>query len=164
MVFFCHFLSFFSKLHIENDTTSWAPPDMKHCKAVVSIPDLDNVTVTPGKCVCVLGNKPKLKKKKEKREIDGQDRAIKTKTMQVLSRHYRFSENAAEVVDMIEEMVDEKLLLSEELSAADLGTVVDKLVDVVNVGVVKPPVGENVVAILSKILLSSTDVTTVAGT
>lgn len=45
------FLSFFSKLHIENDTTSWAPPDMRYCDVVVSIPDLDNVTVTPGKWV-----------------------------------------------------------------------------------------------------------------
>lgn len=58
---------FFSKLHIENDTTSWAPPDMTYCKVVVSFPDLDNVTVTPGKWVCrsfsnVFGPKKKEKK------------------------------------------------------------------------------------------------------
>lgn len=45
------FSFFFSKLHIENDTTSWAPPDMTYCKVVMSFPDLDNVTVTPGKWV-----------------------------------------------------------------------------------------------------------------
>lgn len=65
---------------------------------------------------------------------------------------------------MIQELVDEKLLLNEELSAADLDTVVDKLVDVVAIGVMKPPVGENIVSIISKILLSGTDVTAVAGT
>lgn len=67
-------------------------------------------------------------------------------------------------MDMIQKLVDEQLLLNEELSAADLDTVVDKLVEVVNIDIVKPPVGENVVTILSKILLSGTDVTTVAGT
>lgn len=67
-------------------------------------------------------------------------------------------------MDMIQKLVDEQLLLNEELSASDLDTVVDKLVEVVNIGIVKPPVGENVVTILSKILLSGTDVTTVAGT
>lgn len=65
---------------------------------------------------------------------------------------------------MIQELVDEKLLLNEELSAADLDTVVDKLVDVVTIGVMKPPVGENIASIISKILLSGTDVTAVAGT
>lgn len=64
---------------------------------------------------------------------------------------------------MIQELVDEKLLLDGELSAADLDTVVDKLVDVVNISVIKPPVGENVATTISKILLSGTDVTTVAG-
>lgn len=50
-VFFLPFF-FFSKLHIENDETSWDPPDMTSCKVVVSFPDLDNVTVTPGQWVC----------------------------------------------------------------------------------------------------------------
>lgn len=65
---------------------------------------------------------------------------------------------------MIQELVDEKLLLNEALSAADLETVMDKLTDVVNTGIIKPPLGENIATIVSKILLSSTDVTTVAGT
>ncbi|XP_056898420.1 adhesion G-protein coupled receptor G6 isoform X3 [Takifugu flavidus] len=108
------------KLHIENDETSWAPPDMTACKVVVSFPDLDNVTVTP--------------------------------------------DNADEVVEMIQDLVDDKLELNEELSATDLDTVVEKLVEVVNIGVMTPPVGENIVTIVSDILLSSTDVAVVANT
>lgn len=64
---------------------------------------------------------------------------------------------------MIQQLVDEKLL-NENLSAEDLDMVVDKLVDVVKISVVKPPVGENIVTIVSKILLSSADVNTVAST
>lgn len=65
---------------------------------------------------------------------------------------------------MIQDLVDDKLEVNEELSATDLDTVVEKLVEVVNIGVMKPPVGENVVTIVSDILLSSTDVTVVADT
>ncbi|KAF3838601.1 hypothetical protein F7725_010369 [Dissostichus mawsoni] len=36
------------KLDIETDTTSWADPDMKNCKQLVTISDLDNITVTTG--------------------------------------------------------------------------------------------------------------------
>lgn len=65
---------------------------------------------------------------------------------------------------MIQDLLDEKLEVNEELSATDLDTVVEKLVEVVNIGVMKPPVGENVVTIVSDILLSSTDVAVVANT
>lgn len=65
---------------------------------------------------------------------------------------------------MIQELVDEKLLLNEALSAADLDTVTDKLTDVVNTGITEPPLGENIASIVSEILLSSTDVAAVAGT
>lgn len=65
---------------------------------------------------------------------------------------------------MIQDLVDDKLEFNEELSATDLDTVVEKLVEVVNIGVMKPPVGENVVSIVSDILLSSTDVAVVADT
>lgn len=82
----------------------------------------------------------------------------------MLSRHYRFSGNAAEVVDIIQNLVDEKLLLNEELSAPDLEIVVDKLEEVVNIGAIKPTVGENIATVVSSILLSRTDVTAVAGT
>lgn len=62
---------------------------------------------------------------------------------------------------MIQELVQDKLEASEELSATDLGTVVEKLEDVVNVGTMKPPTGENIFTVVSDILLSSTDVTAV---
>lgn len=65
---------------------------------------------------------------------------------------------------MIQDLVDDKLEFNEELSATDLDTVVEKLVEVVNIGVMKPPVCENVVTIVSDILLSSTDVAVVADT
>lgn len=39
----------FSKLDIETDTTSWAPPVMTNCKPVRTISDIDNITVTTGK-------------------------------------------------------------------------------------------------------------------
>lgn len=65
---------------------------------------------------------------------------------------------------MIQDLVDDKLEVNEELSATDLDTVVEKLIEVVNIGVMKPPIGENVVTIVSDILLSSTDVAVVADT
>lgn len=67
-------------------------------------------------------------------------------------------------MDIIQDLVDDKLELNEELSAPDLDTVVEKLVEVVNIGVMTPPVGENIVTIVSDILLSSTDVAVVANT
>ena len=39
----------FSKLNIETDMTNWAEPDMTNCNQLVTISDLDNVTVTTGK-------------------------------------------------------------------------------------------------------------------
>lgn len=65
---------------------------------------------------------------------------------------------------MIQDLVGDKLEVNEELSATDLDTVVEKLTEVVNIGVMKPPIGENVVTIVSDILLSSTDVAVVADT
>nr|XP_061786101.1 adhesion G-protein coupled receptor G6-like [Nerophis lumbriciformis] len=34
------------KLHIETDNTSWSEPDMTKCSPLVTIPDLENITVT----------------------------------------------------------------------------------------------------------------------
>lgn len=65
---------------------------------------------------------------------------------------------------MIQELVAEKLESSDALSATDLDTVVEKLVDVVNIGVIKHSTGENLVTVVSNILVSSTDVTAVADT
>lgn len=63
---------------------------------------------------------------------------------------------------MIQDLVDVQLNTNEELSASDLDTVVEKLSDVVNISIVKPPVGANIVNIVADILLSKTDITPVA--
>lgn len=63
---------------------------------------------------------------------------------------------------MIQDLVDVQLNTSEELSASDLDIVVEKLSDVVNISIVKPPVGANIVSIIADILLSKTDITPVA--
>ncbi|XP_049899008.1 adhesion G-protein coupled receptor G4 isoform X2 [Epinephelus moara] len=107
------------KLDIETDNTSWADPDMTQCDPLVTISDLDNITVTTG--------------------------------------------NAAEVVDMIQDLVDVQLGDSAELSSSELDTVVEKLSEVVNISSVKPAVGANIVNIVSDILLSKTDITPVAS-
>ncbi len=50
LCYFCSpcFSSLFSKLDIETDTTSWADPDMTNCSPLVTISDLDNITITAG--------------------------------------------------------------------------------------------------------------------
>lgn len=63
---------------------------------------------------------------------------------------------------MIQDLVDVQLNTNEELSASDLDTVVEKLSDVVNISIVKPLVGANIVNIVADILLSKTDITPVA--
>ncbi|KAE8285729.1 Adhesion G-protein coupled receptor G4 [Larimichthys crocea] len=107
------------KLDIENDMTSWAHPNMKNCKPLVTISYLNNITVT--------------------------------------------TDNAADVVDTIQELVDVQLGTSKELSATDLDTVVEKLKEVVNISTIKPAVGANIVSIVADVLLSKTDVTPVAN-
>lgn len=64
----------YSKLDIETDTTRWADPNMKNCHQHLSISDLNNITVTPGKRIDVqsvfipissqLQHKPKKPTKK----------------------------------------------------------------------------------------------------
>ncbi|XP_044061882.1 adhesion G-protein coupled receptor G4 isoform X2 [Siniperca chuatsi] len=107
------------KLEIETDTTSWSDPDMTNCTPLVTISDLDNITVTTG--------------------------------------------NAAEVVDMIQDLVDVQLGNSAELSSSELDTVVEKLSEVVDISVLKPAVGADIVSIIADILLSKTDITPVAN-
>ncbi|XP_074529758.1 adhesion G-protein coupled receptor G2 [Halichoeres trimaculatus] len=107
------------KLDIETDTTSWADPDMSRCKPLVTISDLENITVT--------------------------------------------TDNAEEVVSMIQDLVDNQLGSSTELSPSDLDTVVEKLSEVVDVGTIKPAVGANIVNIVADVLFSKTDITPVAG-
>ncbi|XP_068182518.1 adhesion G-protein coupled receptor G6 [Antennarius striatus] len=71
--------------------------------------------------------------------------------------------NAAEVVDIIQDLVDVQLDTSEELSDSELLNVVDKLMEVVNISIVKPAVGTDIVNVVSDILLSDTDITSVAN-
>ncbi|XP_068571143.1 adhesion G-protein coupled receptor G6 [Cebidichthys violaceus] len=107
------------KLDIDTDTTSWAKPNMKNCKPLVIISDLDNITVTTG--------------------------------------------NTAEVVDMIQDLVDVQLGDSAELSSSELDSVVEKLSEVVDISSIKPAIGADIVNIVADILLSKTYVTAVAG-
>ncbi|XP_039976498.1 adhesion G-protein coupled receptor G2 [Xiphias gladius] len=107
------------KLNIETDMTSWAEPDMTNCNPLVTMSDLDNITVTIG--------------------------------------------NTAEVVNIIQNLVDVQLNNSPELSSSELDSVVEKLNEVVDISVIKPAVGANIVTIISDILLSKTDVTSVAS-
>ncbi|XP_035506328.2 adhesion G-protein coupled receptor G4 isoform X1 [Scophthalmus maximus] len=72
--------------------------------------------------------------------------------------------NAAEVVDIIQELVNVQLGNTSELSSSELGSVVEKLKEVVDVSDVKAAVGADIVTIIADILLSKTDVTPVANT
>ncbi|CAJ1058844.1 adhesion G-protein coupled receptor G4 isoform X1 [Xyrichtys novacula] len=108
------------KLDIETDRTSWAVPDMTRCKRLMSISDLENITVS--------------------------------------------TDNAKEVVDMIQALVDDQLGNSSEMSSSDLDAVVEKLNEVVDVSVIKPDVGADIVYIVADILLSKTNITPVAST
>ncbi|XP_061691689.1 adhesion G-protein coupled receptor G6 isoform X2 [Syngnathoides biaculeatus] len=102
------------ELHIENDTTSWAQPDMTRCTPL----DLENITVT--------------------------------------------TDNAAEVVDIIQGLVNATLGNATQIPPSELNTVVEKLNQVVNVTTVTPTLGDNIVRIFSDILVSETDVAPVA--
>lgn len=64
---------------------------------------------------------------------------------------------------MIQDLLDVELSSSAELSSSDLDTVVEKLSEVVDVSIIKPAVGANIVNIVANILLSKTDVTPVAN-
>lgn len=71
--------------------------------------------------------------------------------------------NAAEVVDMIRDLVEAQLGSNEELSASDLDTVVYKLDEVVKVSIITPDVGADIVDIVADILQSKTYMTPVAN-
>ncbi|TDH07474.1 hypothetical protein EPR50_G00106460 [Perca flavescens] len=74
------------------------------------------------------------------------------------------TDNAAEVVDMIQDLIDVQLGNSAELSPSELDTVVEKLRKVVEISTIKPAVGAKIVNIIANILLSKTDITPVAST
>ncbi|XP_014840130.1 PREDICTED: adhesion G-protein coupled receptor G4 [Poecilia mexicana] len=71
-------------------------------------------------------------------------------------------DNAAEVVDLIQDLVDVQLSNNSQLSSSELGLVMKKLSEVVDVSIIEPKVGVNIVNIVANILLSETDVTPVA--
>lgn len=106
-------------LNIRTDTTKWERPDMTNCNPKVTLPELENVTVT--------------------------------------------TENAAEVVEALQDLVNSQLNSSSELSMDDLGTVLGKLSEVVDVGT-DFELGANIVSIVGNILVSNTNVTTVSNT
>ncbi|XP_019718863.1 adhesion G-protein coupled receptor G4 isoform X2 [Hippocampus comes] len=107
------------ELHLENDTTSWAQPDMTNCSPIESISELENITVT--------------------------------------------TDNAAEVVDLIQNLVNSMLGNATQLPPSELHTVVEKLNQVVNVTTVTQELGDNIVRVFSDILISDTDVAPVAA-
>ncbi|XP_042348822.1 adhesion G-protein coupled receptor G6 [Plectropomus leopardus] len=71
--------------------------------------------------------------------------------------------NAAEVVDMIQDLVNVQLGDNAELSSSELDAVVKKLTEVVDISIVQPAVGADIVHIVANILLSKTDITPVAN-
>lgn len=73
------------------------------------------------------------------------------------------TDNAAEVVDMIQDLVDVQLGNTSELSSSDLHTVMGKLDEVVDIGAIRPPLVGNIVDIFAEIILSNTNITPVAN-
>ncbi|XP_075902454.1 adhesion G protein-coupled receptor G4a [Nelusetta ayraudi] len=72
------------------------------------------------------------------------------------------TDNAADVVDLIQELVDGQLTGTGELDDSELESVVKKLSEVVNVSLVEPPVATEIMGIVADILLSDTDVAPLA--
>lgn len=64
---------------------------------------------------------------------------------------------------MIDKLVDEQLVDTDKLSSSELDIVVEKLNQVVDISVIKPALGTNIVNIVADILLSKTDVNPVAN-
>lgn len=64
---------------------------------------------------------------------------------------------------MIQDLVDVQLGNSAELSPSELNTVVEKLCEVIDISIIKPAVGANIVNIIADILLSKTYITPVAS-
>ncbi|PWA18670.1 hypothetical protein CCH79_00005668, partial [Gambusia affinis] len=71
-------------------------------------------------------------------------------------------DNAAEVVDIIQDLVDVQLSNNSKLSSSELVLVMEKLSEVVHVSIIELKVGVDIVNIVANILLSETDVTPVA--
>lgn len=65
-------------------------------------------------------------------------------------------------MDLIQELVDDELSSGEGLDDSKLESVVKKLAEVVDVSLVQPPLGANIVGVVANILLSDTDIAPVA--
>lgn len=72
-------------------------------------------------------------------------------------------DNGAEVVNIIQDLVNMRLGNSSQLSFSELDSVVEKLHEVVDVSVIMSDCAADVVSIIADILLSETDVTPVAN-
>lgn len=73
----CDF-SLFSKLDIETDTTSWAPPNMTKCEPIMTISDLDNINVTTGEMSPSLGFSKYVRLKVRQRRAGGSIALVST--------------------------------------------------------------------------------------
>lgn len=69
----------------------------------------------------------------------------------------------AEVVDVIQDLVDVQLGESAELSSSQLDAVVAKLCEVVDISSITPALAANIVNIVADILVSKTHVAPLAG-
>lgn len=64
---------------------------------------------------------------------------------------------------MIQDLVDVQLDNDAELLSSELDTVVEKLSKVVDISIITPAVGANIFNIVADILLSKTDISSVAN-
>lgn len=67
------------------------------------------------------------------------------------------------MVGLIQDLVDAQLANSSELSASDLEAVVEKLTQVMDISIITPAVGTDVVNVVADILLSETHITPMAN-
>lgn len=115
----------------------WMKPDLGQCPILVeTIPDLEHIQVTPGLSRFFRTTEPVLKSD-NRAWIDFSS----------------FSENAHEVVEMMESLLRNQSTLSYN----DLLMVLNKLKDVVNISVVTTTLAQALIDIISDILESDSD-------
>lgn len=113
-------------------------PDMTNCEQLVTISDIGNITVTPGEwtncklhCFC---------------------------TRHSLWLLLFAPDNVADVVEIIYDLVTSHLDNVTSLPSMVLGSVVEKLSEVVHVGIIRPAIAARIVNIVANVLLSESDV------
>lgn len=72
--------------------------------------------------------------------------------------HLFAPENVADVVEIIHDLVTSHLGNVTYLPSMVLGSVVEKLIEVVRVGIIKPAIAARIVNIVANVLLSESDV------